>query len=63
MWWKETLVKNQKASKYYENDCRWDTYNEMERSEELQKFNPVLKSFQKLKDEEVSKFHINLDDM
>ena len=23
LWWKETLVKHQKVSKYYENDCRY----------------------------------------
>ena len=40
-----------------------DTYKEKERSEELQKFNPVLQSFQKLKDEEVSKFYYKLHDV
>ena len=40
-----------------------DTYKEKERSEELQKFNPVLQSFRKLKDEEVSKFYNKLHDV
>ena len=40
-----------------------DTYKEKERYEELQKFNSVLQSFQKLKDEEVSKFCIKLHDI
>ena len=39
-----------------------NTYKEKERSEELQKFNPVLKSFQKLKDE-VLKFYNKLHDV
>ena len=40
-----------------------DTYKEKERSEELQKFNPVLQSFRKLKDEDVSKFYNKLHDV
>ena len=24
LWWKKNLVKNQKVSKYYENDCRFN---------------------------------------
>ena len=39
------------------------TYKEKERSEELQKFSPVLQSFRKLKDEEVSKFYNKLHDV
>ena len=40
-----------------------DTYKEKERSEELQRFNPVLQSFRKLKDEDVSKFYNKLHDV
>ena len=28
LWWKENLVKYQKVSKYYENDCRSETWEE-----------------------------------
>ena len=26
LWWNENLVKHQKVSKYYENDCGWDLW-------------------------------------
>ena len=57
------MILNQKRLKTFRsrsNIEELDTYKEKERCQELHKFNPVLQSFRKLKDEEVSKFYNKL---
>ena len=58
---KDIFIRKKIRSK--SNNEELDRYKEKERSEELQKFNRVLQNLQKLKDEEVSRFYNNLNDV